>query len=224
MEQTALIYERVLDIAKGAAIMTGTTHEVRFVTAISNKIPNRTLAELVVRNMRKVGAPEYSSAELDFACEIAKTFPPEKQKEVLQGINPWGIRKLDKLEPVRYILDPQGEGKSMAGSTDVSDVSWNTPTMEFETTCAILGTPAHSWQGTAQHGMSIGHKGLIFAAKTISSCIIDILTEPELLKEAKKEFDERIRDNPYTSPLPPTLKPPIAEAENQAKISRQERK
>jgi aminobenzoyl-glutamate utilization protein B len=218
-EQVSSIYERILDIAKGAATMTGTKQEVKFVTAISNKIPNRTLADIVVRNMRKIGVPEYDEEELAFAHDIAQTFSAEKQKEVLKGVNPWGIRELNKFEPIGFILDPQGDGESMAGSTDVSDVSWNTPTMEFETTCVTLGTPGHSWQSTAQFGMSIGHKGLIFAAKTMSACIIDLLTKPDLLKKAKIEFNERIRDSTYTSPLPQSLKPPLEEAERQAEVS-----
>jgi aminobenzoyl-glutamate utilization protein B len=218
-EQVAPIYDRIIDVARGAAIMTGTTHEVRMVTAISNKIPNRTLAELVVGNMREIGAPEYDEEELDFAREIAETIPPDERRETLRRVNSLGLR-LEGLEPVRDVIDPRGDGEVGAGSTDVSDVSWNTPTMEFGTTCAVLGTPGHSWQNTAQCGTGIGHKGLIFAAKTLSASAIDLLTKPSLLKKARGELTERLQGRGYASPIPLDLKPPLEEARRQAEIAR----
>jgi aminobenzoyl-glutamate utilization protein B len=218
-EQVAPIYDRIIDVARGAAIMTGTTHEVRMVTAISNKIPNRTLAELVVGNMREIGAPEYDEEELDFAHEIAETIPQDERRETLRRVNSLGLR-LEGLEPVRDVIDPLGDGEVGAGSTDVSDVSWNTPTMEFGTTCAVLGTPGHSWQITAQCGTGIGHKGLIFAAKTLSASAIDLLTKPSLLKKARGELAERLQGRAYASPIPLDLRPPLEEARRQAEIAR----
>ena len=54
------------------------------------------------------------------------------------------------------------------GSTDVGDVSWVVPTSGFRTATFVPGTPGHSWQSTACAGMSIGHKGMIVAAKTLA--------------------------------------------------------
>jgi len=218
-EQVASIYAWILDIAKGAALMTGTTHEVELVTAISNKIPNRTLSELVVKHMREIDAPQYTEEELKFASEIVKTIPLDKQREILRGVNRYGLKKLNRLELVREIIDPSGEGEASPGSTDVSDISWNMPTTQFNTTCAVLGTPGHSWQGAAQYGMSIGHKGLIFGSKVLAAAIIELLTNPNLLKKAKEEWRDRMRDRVYLSPLQPDLEPPLEEAKLQAEIS-----
>ncbi len=102
-----------------------------------------------------------------------------------------------------------GDGLKGGGSTDVADVSWNTPTIEFNTTTAIIGTPGHSWQYAAQSGMSIGHKSLLYAAKIIATSIIDLFTKPEILRQAREEFIDRTKDFQYKSPLPPDLKPPI---------------
>ena len=96
-----------------------------------------------------------------------------------------------------------------AGSSDVSDVSWKTPTAEFTTATFILGSPGHSWQNTAQSGMGIGHKSLIFAAKTMSACVIDLLTKPETLEKIQDEFKQRLGGRVYKSPLPPEMKPPL---------------
>jgi aminobenzoyl-glutamate utilization protein B len=223
-EQVASIYTWILDIAKGAALMTGTTHEVELVTAISNKIPNRTLSELVVKHMREIGAPEFTKEELEFASGIVKTIPLDKQRDILSGVHRYGLRRLNKLELVREITDPSGDGEVSPGSTDVSDISWNMPTIQFTTTCAVLGTPGHSWQGTAQYGMSIGHKGLIFGSKVLTASVIDLLTQPNLLKKAKEEWKDRMQDRVYNSPLPPDLEPPLEEAMLQAEISVRGRK
>lgn len=97
----------------------------------------------------------------------------------------------------------------MAGSTDVSDVSWQVPTMEFTTATFVLGSPGHSWQNVAQGGMSIGHKSLIFAAKTMSSSVIDLISKPDLVKSAKEEFKEKLGGRTYRSPLPSEMKPAL---------------
>ncbi len=220
-DQVASIYKRILDIAKGAALISGTTNEVELVTAISNKIPNRALAELIVSNMREIGAPEYSDEEIKNASKIAETIP-------LDGLgiqaDRYGLKKINKPVLVRDIIDPIGEGEVSGGSSDTSDVSWNLPMAQFSTTCAVLGTPGHSWQGAAQYGMSIGHKGLIFASKTLAATVIDLLTKPETLQKAKDEWEERMQGQVYTSPLPSELKPPLEAAIRQAEISLKERK
>jgi len=208
-EQVESIYNRVLDIAEGAALMSGTTHEVEFIKGIYNKIPNRILSELVIRNMREIGVPTYTEEERRFAQEIAKTISREEKRGQLRKSKRPGWEKLMDIDLDDSIPDPWGEGEVSPGSTDVSDVSWQTPTLEFDTTACVLGTPGHSWQNTAQFGMSIGHKSLIFAAKTIAASIIDLLTRPDVLKQAREELTKRTQGRVYTPPIPPDLKPPL---------------
>jgi len=106
-------------------------------------------------------------------------------------------------------LDPWGEGEVSHGSTDVADVSWQAPTVEFSTATWILGTPAHSWQAVAQNGVGIGHKSLIFAAKVLAATAIDLLTNEDALNKAREEHRQRIGNKKYTSPIPPDHKPPL---------------
>ena len=206
-DQVEQIYNRVLEIAKGAAIMTGTTHKVEFVGGLYNKLPNRTLSDLVVSNMRQIGPPEYSEEEKKFAKEIGKTIPPDTKKESLRKSKRPDWEKLLDVDLDRTI--PDTWERWGAGSSDVSDVSWKTPTAEFTTATFILGSPGHSWQNTAQSGMGIGHKSLIFAAKTMSACVIDLLTKPETLEKIQGEFKQRLGGRVYESPLPPEMKPPL---------------
>jgi len=208
-DQVDELYSRILEIAKGADIMTGTTHKVEFVKGVYNELPNRVLNDLVISNMREVGAPKYTEEELKFAKEIAKTITPESKRTALRKSKRPGWEKLMDVDLDQTIPDAWNEGEVQPGSTDVSDVSWKAPTMEFSTTTYVLGTPGHSWQNVAQSGMGIGHKSLIFAAKTISASVIDLMAKTDLPKKAHDEFKQRMAGRVYKPPIPPDLKPPL---------------
>jgi len=208
-DQVDHIYEWVCKIAEGAALMTGTTHEVELAKAIFNLLPNMTLAELVIANMREVGAPTYTEEELEFARKIGETVSKRAKIEGLRAYNVPNWEKYVDVDLVTDILDPWDEGKVMPGSTDVSDVSWNTPTTEFYTTGTVLGSPGHSWRTVATSGMSIGHKSLIFAAKTMAGATLDLITDADLLKKAQEEYRNRLAGRKYKTPLPPDAKPPL---------------
>ena len=207
--QVEEIYGRILDIAKGAALMTGTTHRVEFLKAVYNKVPSLTLSALVTEKMREIGPPEHTEEELAFAEEIARTIPREGKREALRKSKRPGWEGLMDVVIDGSIPDAWDEGEAGRGSTDVADVSWLVPTMEFETAAYVLGTPGHSWQVVAQSVMGIGHKSLIFAARTIAASAIDLLTKPELLRRAWEEHRERTRGRAYRTPLPPDAEPPL---------------
>ena len=208
-DQTEFIHNWVLDIAKGAAMMTRTQLKVEFLEGSYNLIPNRTISELIVENMREIGPPRRSMQDLEFAKEIAKTITAEmKTAQLKKSKRPGWERLVDKLIDDE-IPDPWGEGEINHGSTDVADVSWKAPTVEFGTATWILGTPAHSWQAVAQSGAGLGHVSLIFAAKAMAATAISLLTNKEVLGKAKEEHRRRINAKKYQSPIPPEHKPPL---------------
>lgn len=208
-DQLNVIYDWILDIAKGAAIMTKTKVKAEFLEGSYNLIPNRTISELIVRNMREIGLPKCNNKVLKFAEEVAKTISPEMKIAQLKKSKRPGWEKLvDKLIDDE-IPDPWGEGEVSHGSTDVADVSWQSPTVEFNTATWVLGTPAHSWQAVAQSGVELGHVSLIFAAKVMAATAIDLFTNKETLNKARKEHRQRIRNKKYKSPIPPRHKPPL---------------
>ena len=89
----------------------------------------------------------------------------------------------------------------------MGDVSWITPTGQFTTCCWPLGTPGHSWQTVVSSGSSIGTKGLLFAAKGMALAGYDLLTKPDLLVQARAEFEEARKGKTYVSPLPDKAAP-----------------
>jgi aminobenzoyl-glutamate utilization protein B len=208
-DQLDPIYKRILKIAEGAAMMTETTLKVEFIDGLYNIIPNRVVAETVVKNMREVGTPHYTKKELEFAAEIAKSFPKEQKIDMLRKIKLPNYEKYIDVNLPTDVLDPMGEGEVMAGSSDVGDVSWKCPTVEFGTTLNVLGAPGHSWQFVAMSGGTVAHKSLVFAAKTIAGTALDLITQSELLTEAKKEHADRLKGRTYKIPIPEDCVPPL---------------
>jgi len=87
------------------------------------------------------------------------------------------------------------------GSTDVGDVSFAVPTVGMGAATWVPGTPAHSWQAVAAGGTSIGKKGMMVAAKTLTLTAIELLQNKALVREAKAEFIERRGTNFKYIPL-----------------------
>ncbi len=211
--QVQQIYERINKIAEGAAMMTETELKIDLLSAVYNKIPNKTLSETVTANMREIGHPGWTKEELEFAAEIAETINTEDKMNSLRKSKVPDPEKYRDINLVSEVLDAWDDGQVSKGSTDVSDVSWICPTMEFRTSCNILGSPGHDWRFTAVSGMSIGHKSLIYAAKTMTASALDLFTDPELVEKAKKEHKERLAGRKYTAHMPDDNMPPLEIAE-----------
>jgi aminobenzoyl-glutamate utilization protein B len=201
------IYQRLLDIAKGATLMTGTTHDVTFLVGCYNYLPSKSINALVQKYMEQIGAPKFDEAELEFARKMNESFEPGQKEAGLKAAKapPEVFKQLIN----DTIVPPKDEEAPMAGSTDVGDVSWVTPTGQFGTATGVIGQPGHSWQVSACSGMSIGHKGMLFAAKVMALAGLELMTNPDELKKARDEWKERTRDNPYESPIPEGVKPPL---------------
>jgi aminobenzoyl-glutamate utilization protein B len=162
--------------------------------------------------MKEVGTPRFKSDDLQFAEELKKTLPPNSIEGFLQMAPP-DMKEMAKLildQPLnKIIIPPIGKGKVLPGSTDVADVSWKVPLGEFTTACEVIGCPGHSWQTAACAGMSIGHKGMLTAAKILALSALKFMKDPELVEKARVEHQKKHEDKPYKSPFPEGHKPPF---------------
>ncbi len=208
-ELVEMYYQKILDIADGADKMVGTTHKVNFLSGVHNGMENRVLGELAISNMRLIGAPTYSEEEEKFAEELAMSIPREKKKISLMNSNLPDATDLMDVNLNTRIYDPVGAGTKGGGSSDVADVAWNIPTVQFRTVYTIVGAPGHSWQNTACNGTTIGRKSTIFACKVMAGTVIDLLSNKELVNKAKEEWANQMKDRVYKTPLPPNAKPPL---------------
>ena len=206
--QVEEIYERLVDVAKGAALMTGTTFDINFLTGCYEVLLNEALADVMWRNLQKVGAPQFDADDLEFARKLAETF--DKASLDQMASNP-EFKQLKGQVLNTTLVPPTGKGRSGGGSTDVGDVSWIVPTVQMSAATVPLGCPGHSWQNCASSGSNIGKKAMLVAAKTMALCGLDLVEHPEEIKKAKAEFDEKTKDQPYKCPFPKGRELPLNE-------------
>jgi aminobenzoyl-glutamate utilization protein B len=210
-EQVEEIYKWMLDIAKGAALMTGTTYDIDFVTGCYEMLPNRVISDLMHEKMNQVEPMHFTEQEIAFAAELQKTFPAgslDYSYTSLEKSTRGGFTKADLANPLWTKVLPHGDAvQVMPGSTEVADVSQITPTAQITTTCWPFGAPAHSWQITASSGSQIGFKGMAFAAKTLALTALELMTKPDVLQAAKDEFATKKAGRNYVSPIPDGVVP-----------------
>jgi aminobenzoyl-glutamate utilization protein B len=210
-DQLNPLFERVKDIARGAALMTGTELDIELYSGMSNMLLNETINHVLQKNLEAVGAPKFSKEDEAFAREIAKTIPSDSFEESAPsyGLDAEAVAAMKNTLLHESVLPPYKPEIVQPGSTDVGDVSWVTPTGQILTACMALGTPGHSWQTVAQGRMGIGHKGMLYAGKVMARAAVDFMQSPELVRKARDEFKKRRAATNYISPIPDGLKPPI---------------
>ena len=190
VENVNVLYDRALDIAKAAALMTGTTYETKLISGIYEILVNRTGAEIMQKKIESLGNITYTEDEITYANTILKE--TGKPQIGLDGI----------LKPLKESLPATG------GSTDVGDVSQVVPTIRMSATVAAKDGPWHSWAVVACTGMSIGHKGMIYAAKALSMTMADLFKDPKLVEAVKEDYLENKSSKKYVpriGPGPPSL-------------------
>lgn len=201
------LYERICNIARGAALMTDCELEIEVHSACSNLLRNTTLNELMQAKLKQFGAPQYDRDELQFAESMHRTTRPEEIEMAGRMLaSAWrqpkalfdGVDELYNDRPAK-----------MHGSTDVGDVSWVTPTVQCMTACFAFGTSPHSWQWVSQGKSALAHKGMTLAAKTMAATALELYTNPLLLAAARTELKERLTEEPYVCPIPDGVQPPI---------------
>ena len=187
-------YNRLVKVAKGAAMMTETEVEIEFLGGCYNTMPNIVLAELLTDTMKENPMEPWTEEEKKFAHEM--NVQSGSQWAVMCRANgvPEGTDLFEGVCPINYA--------SGYGSTDVGDVQHICPTTMLNTTSANLGSPGHSWQITACSGMSIGQKGMVYAAKIMAVAGLKILEDPSIAEKAKAEFDEKMAGKSYKCPMP----------------------
>jgi aminobenzoyl-glutamate utilization protein B len=191
-------FDWLRDIADGAAKMSRTKVAVHIDTDCHEIIPNLPLSRLIQRNLEHVGTPKFDDADRELARRLQEPLRAEFALKERKPLN-------DTLEPL-----PKQPYPADGGSTDVGDISWYVPTSGLDTVCFAAGSPGHSWQNVAAIGSPIGHKGLLVAAKVLALSAADLLQDPQALKEARADFQERMKGRAYTTKIPKGQKAPRA--------------
>ena len=213
VQQVQELFTRVVDVARGAALMTGTTMRYEITMAFSDYTPNRVLGKVCDECMRTLGAPDWSEADYALASEFLRTYP----RETMLGIREKLAEYFDPDELEQALKKPlDGEihpfypkcSYYISGSTDVGDVGYAVPTVMFQMATACLGNVAHSWQNTALACSDIGFKGMMRAAEVMALASAKTLESPDIIAAAKAELEQK-NGGSYRCPLPDYVTPPI---------------
>lgn len=211
------LQERVDKIAEGAALMTGTSFEKKFIDGLADTVPNHTLESVLYRNFEALGVPAHTAQEHAWADALAKTYPGS---DLVPGIGAENDPAI--AEQVRALREKNGhamndfllplyQGNAFhAGSTDVGDVSWQTPTGQIHTATWPNGAPGHSWQNVSIGRTDIGRRAALHAGKVLAAAAIDLYEDPALLETARAEFEKQTAEG-YNCPIPPDAVPTVAD-------------
>lgn len=209
--EAAELYQRVQNVARGAALMTDCRLDIVFDKACSNLLPNTTLnqvlhARLLAEGPLTVEAEEHSRAGLFQGTLSASDIDAVSRPlaSVLRGKVPAVFEGVAPFNPDLHEV--------LAGSTDVADVSWIAPTAQIWMACYAFGTPMHSWQMVSQGQSSLAHAGMVRAARVLAATAIELIENPALIARAKAELLERRRGQPYVCPIPAEVPLPFLRA------------
>ncbi|MFY9557744.1 MAG: amidohydrolase [Blastocatellia bacterium] len=185
------LLSRARKIAEGAALMAEVESKLTVQGGDYEILVNMTGAKLIHANLSWLGPIQYTVAEQEFAKAIQRA----------TGVAEKGLNgEVQPMLPPK--LDPDG------GSTDVGDVSWLVPTLHLSVTTAPEGAPWHAWPVVACAGMSIGHKGLVQAAKALSATMVDLFEDDRTREAIQAEFREKSKGEVY-KPYVPEGPPPV---------------
>jgi aminobenzoyl-glutamate utilization protein B len=176
IEEAERIYNWIIEIGKGAALMTQTTFSYETGGYNYNKLNNVSGARIMYENLKLFGVPAFTQEEVEFAKALQREL---KAKEA--GIN--------------TTIKPFAEKGELAySSSDIGAASWATPFIQLGMATRIEGVPGHTWGDVAIDGMSIGHKFMLQSAKIMAATGVDILLKPDELKKMQAEFKEQTKD------------------------------
>jgi aminobenzoyl-glutamate utilization protein B len=194
------------DVARGAALMTGTTFTSRVLGTAWPAHFNKPIAEAANENIKRVGLPKWSTADQTLAkavqheLKVAERGLPDKPGELRDPASQI------PQDPLSQDIGPLG-----GPSDDIGDVSWVVPTVTLRYPANIAGLPGHSWANAIAMATPIAHKGVVAGAKVQAMTMLDILLRPELVQQAWNYFREvQTKDVKYRSLLRPEDKPAIS--------------
>jgi len=191
------IWNRMQDVAKGAALMTQTTMSYRLLCATWESLPNKVLSQLGDTNARAIGGPPFTPEDQPFGAEIIRSLGGQVRGETFdRTITPPDLGKTFPNVPLSMI------------STDEGNVSWLVPTLSFAVATVAKGTPLHTWQVVCQAGTTTAMKGGLTVSKWMAASALDCLTGPEIISEAWKEHHQHLSETKYDHPIPADLKVP----------------
>ena len=207
------LFARVVNVARGAALMTETEMDYEITMAFSDYVPNKVLAQVASVCFEELGPPQWDAGDQELAASFLanynkSTLASIRQDMVLEfGKNSDSTMWKSPLDTKVRPFDPRDSDYD-SGSTDVGDVGYAVPTLNINVATACFGTVWHSWQTTAQMNSPLSEKGMLTAAKVMALSCIRTAENPDIIQQAREEWMEKTGGK-YLCPLPQDVTPPI---------------
>jgi len=195
------MYSWFKEVARGAAMMTHTEVEFRIIDGLWEILPNKTLAEVGLANLRLIGPPPFTEEDQKFASRIADALKKEEIKNVEAPYFDMEIKKADLSRNFPDVATGMG-------SSDDGNVSWVTPMVGFGAANFVKGTIGHNWTLVTQSAMPPALKAGLTAGKWMAGTAVDLIQNPELLKQAREEHQEYLRKFPFNDLIDKNLSVP----------------
>jgi len=186
------VLARVRQIAEGAGRIADVEPKLTIQAGDYEILVNQTGTKLLQENLNALGPISYTDEEQNFARAIQRSV----------GIDARGV--VGEVQPLRDPPPAEPEG----GSTDVGDVSWLVPTINLTVTTGVWNSPWHAWPVVATGAMSIGHKGMVYAAKALATTAVDLFENATTRDAIRAEFAKKTAGFVY-KPWVPAGPPPI---------------
>ncbi len=192
------MWETADKIANGATMMTDTTVTSKVLGSAWPAHMNKTLAETMYANIKTVGLPQWSEADVALAKATQREL---KVPEIGLATEIRELRGREKME------DDEKRG---GGSDDIGDISWNVPTVTLSFPANFQAGPGHNWANAIAMATPIAHKGVTAGAKVQAMTVLDIVMRPEITTQAWDYFrNVQTKDVKYTPLIRPQDKPAI---------------
>jgi len=165
-------------IADAAAMATDTTVEHKVLGTAAPNFGNKPLAEAAQANMEMVGMPKWSADDQTFAREVqeAQHFRIQPLRDKVTPLKKWPDDDPDRM--------PTG-----GGSDDIGDIMWTVPTITIRYPSNIPNIVNHNVTAAMAMATPIAHKGAVAGAKAVALTVLDMMTSPELIVQAKQYFN-----------------------------------
>lgn len=192
IKQVLEIAARIKKIAEGAALMTETEVKMDFPAGMCDFVPNSVVSRVITDALYEIGAPDFDENDEAIARSFFATLSQDDIGTSLKraGESYEDPERFQDVALIREIAPYRRVDTCGFGSTDVGDVSYCTPTGQLNVTSFANGTPAHSWQVTAQGKCEAMHKALLTAGKVLALSAVNLMEHPEILAEAYSEYEK----------------------------------
>jgi aminobenzoyl-glutamate utilization protein B len=184
------------EISEAAAKASGTTVTRQTLGYAAPNFGNKPLAEAAYANIQAVGMPKWTADDQAFARAVQET----------------NKRKVEPLrDKVAELSTPENRKPSTGGgSDDIGDITWTVPTITMRFPSNIPNMIGHNVTAAIAMATPIAHKGAVAGAKALAMTVLDLMTTPKLVADAKTYFrDVQLKTDSYDPVLTAQDKPAI---------------